>query len=1299
MITKPLGLLASGDWEITEARIPALTIALEALHKQYRSADYDGFVFAGDLLREFTDVTVAFARKWIERFQPAILLLGNHDWTPEYNKTSAIFQDQPGGPIIISEPQILNYKGRELAFLPAPNRDRLGAALEAQGPRERDKAISEVLDYLLLELEQKAADPARTPLFFHATVAATTFGGSKLGDGLTWTIDAGRLAAWAAAIGGHIHNPEALVADITSADGRPVPILYTGTITHDTHGQKAQRFRALRINIGQEEDPDNPGNVSIFNVPLPSGVVPIEVTLAPEGLTGEDGELYPGPRGASLAQFITGYLADRAGVRIAQDLVDLKIRATMPRADLDLLPTEEALQEALQECFRGGDGSLVKLQIKREETGAHKVRSTIGAPGRSASSLPLGELFDAWLKASGLEGHPNADLARLAIVGRQEKDWQIRGVLGIRPIRTRIRNFRQWREADISWDDFNGTTAVTGDNETGKTNLIEAALFAWYKKTPRTEGRSEGLKVELMLGETKGLVEHTWQSGDLVYMVRRAMERDLSGKVSCKTELFRIAGDEEPGIPEELVSLAGGAEADAMIAEIVGPYDYATSTYYGTASQISGLIDATPARWHELFSQTLKLGRFEELRKAAADEVKELQKALNKAQILVDEGRRQAVEKEDAAKELGDPADAEKTLKEASGAMDDEKAKVAALRAAMASKAAELAVLEDKIKNRDAMIKKMAAARDAYYELEKFPAEDPGLPPAPAEVGDVTEEEAPRILAEGGKELAELGDQRDKVSRQLAEERGLLDAREKTLADTLKQLDEKLALMTEAVTDPGISAERVNLQIKDLDLGQRRLEGALRSDGAIHKLLEANAAQLQKAIEGRERDLAELNEALHKAPAMPCVSCNDLPNLTDICPAFQSYSRARDIQEATEKRAEELAGLEKVRADQERLAGEIKAHEAEIAAVLKEIEDLGGLLGKALLWESAQQVTSEISRLDKTAADHRWEIGACKNTISRLTAERDQLDGRQQALKGTLRDLQKIVQAMRDRAQAAAIWELKSKAFHSWGERLARAADAKREAEDLFDQVEAAGHEARKIQDSMAEDRRLADSAEEWIQKLARVEADTRRRLEKIQQARAEADKLFDKVRRLEAEAEADRAQAGAWSLLVQAFHATGIRLMLIEQVLEGFQAGVNRLLSGTDMSVQVRQAREVGEGGDKKVVDEIWVTFTDKRGTFPLRLASGEQRQTLGIPLRAQLAHVGSEFWGNRPELFVQDEGFGAFDGGKLQIAIDLIRKIARLYVRFVFITHVKGMAAAADHVFLVEDSGDGTSGIRAIS
>jgi len=1291
-------ILASGDWEITEARMPELAVVLEALEKEFIEGGYNLFVFTGDLVREFTDQTVPFAREWIGRLSPAVLLSGNHDWVRGVNTIESIFhgvEDWPA-PTVIYEPCVLNFEGYPLAFLPAPDREAIGAKLGIQGPRERDAELSKILDYHLANLAGSHTalfSASKVPLFFHATVSSTVFSGSKLGDGLTWTIDAGRLASWAAAIGGHIHNPEALVSEIADADGRPVPILYTGTVMHDNHGQKAQRFRALALSLDQvHKEPDF---LTIESRPLPSVVVPIEAVLTPEGLVGADGDLYRRLAPGRLGDFIIGYLADRCGVHPFEDVVDLKIRARMPRSGLNMLPTATELMEEINASLSpgGARGRLSRLLLKKEET-SRPLAAMAGPAGlEGVTALALDELFSAWLEANNLETDPGAPEARRILAKKTSKDWVVEGTLGVRMLRTRVNNFRQWADVEVLWDALEGTTAVIGDNEVGKTNIIEAALFAWYKTTPRTAGRNEGLRYELAMGATKGSVEHDWQSAGVTYRVRRALERAASGEVSCKTELFEILED------GDLRPLASGAAADKRITSIVGSFDFTVSTYYGTASEINKLAEATPARWHEIFMDALSLARFEDFRKEAAEATREGWAKVEKLKVILSDRERDLENKERRLEAW----DTEENLR------GELVKKEAALDFATASRndlARQHGEIEAKIRACDKTrqeiqeLKEEAQAKDeALQSLLAVRPEDPGQPPAPeGQERDVMPlEEAEQERAVVVAKVTKLKDEELTARGHLAEARGELAAWDKTIERDAATYD-GLAEAFKAMPYPGPQIESKEKIAEELSAAEERT----RSGGELGAL-RAELGQITTGLGFNKIDLAEAEASIATLtalsfPAMPCQTATDLPDLTGLCPAYKNYTGAGELERVVNRKALLLACIEQGEEKAAALKVQVESWELEERAVAARIQELRTNLsayGVIEAREAAHRGLKEaVARLEKARADREGmaaDIRLLEDVLARTREELEVATARLTFLLGEL--------ATYDRAAAAKIWTLKAGALRAWQERVV---EARSELDKVGGRLAALQDSLEAEQQLRAELARIQGQDDETVRAIGALKDELLRighAVQAVVAGKEEIARLRADIKERDKEVDEVWRVNGGFSLLASAFHATGIPLLMIDRVLEGFEAEANRILSGTQLTVKVQRGREVGQGADKKVLPEIWVTFTDHRGTFPLVISSGEQRNALTLALRAALAKAGCEFWGTVPQVFVQDEGFGAFHGSRIPMALELIKKIAESFRSFIYITHLRAMAAAADQTILIEANEDGTARIGQIS
>jgi exonuclease SbcC len=154
-------------------------------------------------------------------------------------------------------------------------------------------------------------------------------------------------------------------------------------------------------------------------------------------------------------------------------------------------------------------------------------------------------------------------------------------------------------------------------------------------------------------------------------------------------------------------------------------------------------------------------------------------------------------------------------------------------------------------------------------------------------------------------------------------------------------------------------------------------------------------------------------------------------------------------------------------------------------------------------------------------------------------------------------------------------------------------------------------------------------------------------------------------------------ADQRAWLLVAQAFHHTGIPYLLMERVIGSFQETANELLDGTGMSIQVETVTPTRKGEAR---DKLTVRFTDGRGQHLISQASGEQGTLLSIVLSSALSITGSAFWGAAPALYIQDEGWGTLDEAHLELARELIARIAARFMRFIYITHTEALADSAD-------------------
>jgi len=1168
-------IMVTSDWELTEERLPIAEKVIGAMLMEFVLGEYTHFVFCGDMFREFNAATERFAREVIEQIKFKVgkhytfLLVGNHDRETAEDRLTALF----GNAIFSPGSQILNDEGSgtPIAFLPAPDRAAFGAQRGAEGRRQRDAALSEALEAALISLETQIGPEnlSHAILFFHAAIGGAELGKQKLPHGLTWEIPAARLQRWGLAIGGHIHKPQVIGANI----------YFVGGLFSQTHGEKAETFRVLAV---EDASPSH-----VMSTPLPRVLVPIEVELnnkSPEeqqeegsivvaAWVNKNGEIERGD-GALAGSFflgrgLIGYLQSKANLDTASDTVNLKIRAKLPPNELDALLDADALREQLNQHF--GRDMIVELTICREPQGLHKARLE-----GDARAMGLDEQFDAWLSTLDAENDPAVvDKAKAFMADLGAESLLTDGKFGYRPLWLKVHNFCQWRDAYIDYATLQGAVSVSGMNKLGKSNLfIKGPLFALYKRTS-TAG-AVTLDADLRLGETEGYVEHCYKASGKTYLVRRALERGKGG-VTCKSELFttKTGIDGIEAYAETIKALAASdyenaakhynsaltpvtekaTDIDRHIEDTVGSRPFFLSTVVGTQGDTGRIINATSADWGNWFVEALGLERFEPYRKSAQQKADGAKMETVKVEERIDELEGQIMCDEE---ELGDMSPAE-AIRDGIEAHEhyimDSRAGKATAEQRRSELGVEIKVLNDKLAGGPALQEELGAVNN---QIAGIAIEDIGS--------------RPMVLAFEGS---------------VEEARGKLDR----LQATRGTLDDELQKM----------------RTQHAELG-----GNISSAGNEQGRLEKKFDELQKQIvdlEAKPVDPPPCRQALH-AVGTP---------MEENCPAWRAYSNGEHIDqlkieyEETENKARAIAeNLVTMKEQREQFAASIETRKAELDSMAGQITELSKRLGN---YENAEK------------AIELWDAKAAR--VAMETVRENELKKKRDELQEKIKAL---VQYVKDRAALE-------------GE-MPGLLQTIREATESIE-----GHE--------------------------RTIRELNRSLDQIKALRESIEKKRAKQKEYRASISEQIVNAQAWGLLALAFHRTGIPYLLLEQTVEAFERKANEILSPADMSITVQTVTTTQKGDAR---DKFNVLFNDERGQHPLPKASGMQEQPLVMGIRTGLAIVGCHFYGNAPELYMQDEGFGAFHHTMYDVAREMIAGIADEFRCFVYITHVPDLAESAD-------------------
>lgn len=728
--------MVTGDWELTESRLPIAAKIVKAMREQFHEGDYDRLVFTGDMFREYTAGTELFARRAIEGFagdvtQPNIMVVGNHDREVMADRLTALF----GETMAYDAPTVTSLDGTPIGILPAPDRAAFGSGRGAEGKRARDSALSDALEAALVSLETQIGGErlGEAMLLFHATVDEAVFGSQKQAAGLTWQIPAARLQRWGLAIGGHIHQPQKIGENI----------YYTGGIAPWDFSDKAERFRVLVVDTKTLE---------VESKSLPTVLLPIEIVLGE--YQGQTAFIAADDKGFNLTDGSGNFLFIRSleaclrypsvGAK-PDDRINLKIRARLPQSELDLIPSAEEIKKNIR-------FNLETLTICREPTAMHKIRIS-----EDAHKFELPEMIDEYVKAT--EGEFDAevvDRAKQLLDDIADQYLPGEGNFGFSPKRLWIKNFRQWGDVELDLEGLAGGIAITGDNALGKSNLLEAILFALFKRSPS----SSDLEEELRHGEAGGSVELWFSADGSDYLVRRSLERTGSG-VSCKSEFFIInqySGDKTPVCEK-------ANEIDKRIPELVGSYDFVISTFIGTQSEIDRLVDATPTQWHKLLLEALALERFEPLRKISSDRKARAQEEVEKIETRIDELQQQITVDAAEMGDLGEEEEIKEQIVSATDTMKTWEKEIEKLQRRKERLIEQKAEMESKASARMELLKKRSKLQDRIDEIS---IEDIGEKPDAPDVTDLALEEHKELLKKMEQQREKLSIDIEKLGARLA---------------------------------------------------------------------------------------------------------------------------------------------------------------------------------------------------------------------------------------------------------------------------------------------------------------------------------------------------------------------------------------------------------------------------------------------------------------------------------------------------------------------------------------------------
>ena len=146
-----------------------------------------------------------------------------------------------------------------------------------------------------------------------------------------------------------------------------------------------------------------------------------------------------------------------------------------------------------------------------------------------------------------------------------------------------------------------------------------------------------------------------------------------------------------------------------------------------------------------------------------------------------------------------------------------------------------------------------------------------------------------------------------------------------------------------------------------------------------------------------------------------------------------------------------------------------------------------------------------------------------------------------------------------------------------------------------------------------------------------------------------------------------------------------GVMFSIVDKSLPIIEKFAQDIISETTngmISVSIDSFRKLAKGNTS---DEVMIYISDAKGKRDIREASGSELVLVSLALRAALAYLLSVRMGSKVELFIVDEGFGAFDDENLVSIKDLLKRLGEKFNKVLFITHVQELKDVAQSIIKI--------------
>ena len=417
----------------------------------------------------------------------------------------------------------------------------------------------------------------------------------------------------------------------------------------------------------------------------------------------------------------------------------------------------------------------------------------------------------------------------------------------------------------------------------------------------------------------------------------------------------------------------------------------------------------------------------------------------------------------------------------------------------------------------------------------------------------------------------------------------------------------------------------------------------------------------------------------------------------DLCAEVLRSLQAIDAQLTTGAYArEELARLERLNGEIERLSYDAEAHEAlrEKLSRLAEAETRHLNLQQAktsllALNTQHQEVRREQAALQETLASNRFAL-AEQQQLREISDRLQRLDyqpERHELLRCKLQEQQDVERRYAQLETARQHMDDTRAALQGLEARQGRSASEVKTLEEDRQRFE------REVQ-TLDTVRNEAAAAENLVRTLREREGDTRLALGRSQSQ-------YEACLQQQAELQAQQRQRQQvvserqlYDDLGRVFGRNGIQAIMIENAIPELEEEANRILSRVSdnaMHVTLETQRDTRAGGVAETLD---IKISDDLGTRNYELYSGGEAFRINFALRIALSRMLARRAGARLRTLVIDEGFGTQDPQGLERLVEVIKAIQDDFAKIIIITHLRELKNAFEtHIEVAKDPVFGSS------